>query len=141
MYPRIIKVPLTPKNCFASINFRYCPYYFCEKILALDFSFKCCALSKQGSWALFWPIVKKGYSVKNSAIFLVTVVTSKNNTRIRHKESYLFQFLFVSRVNGTELKLNYGYQISSIFIGSPDKGYQFIRNVSTIKRVKTFLQL
>ena len=24
------------------------------------------------------------------------------------------------------LKLNYGYQISSIFIGSPDTGYQFI---------------
>ena len=50
--------------------------------------------------------LKKRYPVQGSAIFWVTfVVTSKKtNKRIRHsvkKESYLFLFLLVSRVNGT----------------------------------------
>lgn len=55
-FPFFIKVPLTLIIFFFCINLRYCPDYSGKKkFLTLDFSFRCCTLSKHGSVALLWP--------------------------------------------------------------------------------------
>ena len=50
------RVTISLKVFSHKLNFATVLVTLANMFLALDFSFGCCAVSKQGSWALFWPI-------------------------------------------------------------------------------------